>query len=141
MNDSFENSYAEFCRKGREALSCGDLVQAEQEFLNAWNIIPEPKHLHENGQTLSAGLVKFFRDSKQFDKAKKWLVDMELAYGQGNVYVELLKGSVLFESGALQEAFIVLEPLYKNYGKRPFTGSDKKYYDFVVRERKQSTST
>lgn len=136
MNDSFEDSYAEFCRKGREALASQNLERAELEFLNAWNLIPEPKHRHENSQTLSAGLVKFFRDSGQFAKAKKWLVEMEMAYGQGNHYVELLKGSVFFEAGELDEAFNVLDPLYQKFGKRPFTGSDRKYYDFIADRRK-----
>ena len=118
-------------KNGREALKRGAIDEAELHFLNTWNLIPEPKLEHDYAQSLSGGLVSFYKDTRQFEKAKKWLEIMKQAYGpEPNDHVEFVSGTVHFEANELDDAFQSFDKLYKKYKQRPFQGYDKKYLDF-----------
>ncbi len=124
---------------GRQAWQRGAVEEAESHFIAAWNVLPEPKMDQDFAQSLSSGLVIFYRDTRQFEKAHKWLEVMRVTYGLGpNEYVEFLKGTVCFDSEALDEAFTIFDTLYKKFKARPFQGYDKKYLDFY---KKRKTST
>ncbi|HEY3705554.1 MAG TPA: hypothetical protein VGL22_10865 [Terracidiphilus sp.] len=117
-------------KKGRAAWKNGDLPTAEQHFLAAWNALPEPSLEQEYAQILSRGITTFYRDTKQFEKAKKWIETTRQAYGPGDPSVEFLAGTVAFESGDLDEAYRLFHPLYLKYADRPFEGHTK-YLDFT----------
>ena len=100
-------------------------------FLAAWRQLPEPKIEHDYAQSLSGGLVTFYRDTKQFEKAKEWLTVMRGAYGPGpDIYVEFLAATVYYDAGMLDDAFAIFDSAYKKFKQRPFQGEDRKYLQF-----------
>lgn len=121
-------------KSGREAWASGNPDAAERHFLNAWAALPEPKLDFDYAQLLSSGLATFYRDTRQFDKARRWIEVMRQAYGpEPNVYPEFLAGTIAFESGDLDEAFRLFRPWYEQFGSRPFEGQEPKYLDLVRR--------
>lgn len=123
----------EYGLQGREAIKQGHTDQAEKCFLAAWDVIPEPKLEHDYAQTLSRGLVSYYKQVQQYDKALAWVDVMRKAYGPDeNVSVEFTAATVYFDAGALDDAFSIFDKQFKEYGKRPFQGEDKKYLDFYL---------
>jgi tetratricopeptide (TPR) repeat protein len=123
---------------GREAWQQGDIQKAEDKFLDAWRLLPEPKTEYDYAQSLSRGLVTFYRETKQFEKARDWLVVMRDAYGPPNDSVEFLAATVYYDAGILDDAFAIFDTLYKKFKQRPFQGEDRKYLQFYkarARER------
>jgi tetratricopeptide (TPR) repeat protein len=120
-------------KAGREAWQRGDIQKAEDMFLAAWRQLPEPKIEYDYAQSLSGGLVTFYRDTKQFEKAKEWLTVMRGAYGPGpDIYVEFLAATVYYDAGMLDDAFAIFDSAYKKFKQRPFQGEDKKYLQFYM---------
>jgi hypothetical protein len=117
--------------RGREAWLAGDLAAAERQFLAAWDLVPEPKTEYDYGQILSRGLVIFFRDTRQFDKAKEWLSVMREAYGpEPNASVEFLAATVDYAAGDLDAAYTRFDALHQQFGRRPFQGEKPDYLKF-----------
>lgn len=127
-------------RKGREAEKSGDVGLAERWYLEAWSSLPEPKLGWAEGQIMTGSLVDFFRDAKQFAKAREWSRTMAISYGDPmNPYVRLLLGTVAFEEGSLDEAFEIFDGLHREDGTRPFAAVDPRYLEFV-RSRRGGTA-
>ncbi len=117
--------------RGREAWLAGDLAAAEREFMTAWDLVPEPKTNYDYGQIMSRAIVMFYRDTKQFEKANRWLDVMREAYGpEPNASVEFIAATVDLESGHLDEAFERFDALHKQFGQRPFQGQKPDYLKF-----------
>ena len=113
----------------------GDIQKAEDRFLDAWRLLPEPKIEYDYAQSLSRGLVIFYRDTKQFEKAEEWLGVVRDAYGPGpDVDVEFLAATVYYDAGMLDDAFAIFDTAYKKFRQRLFQGEDRKYLQFY-RER------
>ncbi len=90
-------------------------------------------------QSLSFGLTIFYRDTRQFEKAKQWLEVVRQAYGPGpDDFVDFLAGTVAFDAGDESEAFRLFQRLYLEFGSRPFEGSDRRYLDFYRKRAKSS---
>ena len=123
-------------KAGREAWQRADIQKAEDRFLDAWRLVPEPKTEYDYyAQSLSRGLVTFYRNTKQFEKAKEWLTVMRHAYGPGpNIDVEFLAATVYYDAGMLDDALAIFDAAYKKFRQRPFQGDDRKYLRFY-RER------
>jgi hypothetical protein len=118
-------------RLGREAWQRGALADAEREFLTAWDCLPEPRLDHDYAQSMSRGLVVFYRDTAQVGKAKWWLEVMRGTYGaEPNDSVEFLAGTVHHEAGEFEQAFALFDGVFRRFGQRPFEGKDKKYLAF-----------
>lgn len=118
-------------KAGREAWQRGDIQKAEDKFLAVWRLLPEPKIEYDYAQSLSCGLVTFYRDTKQFEKAKEWLTVMRDAYGPGpDDSVEFLAATVYYDAGMLDDAFAIFDTAYKKFKQRPFQGEDRKYLQF-----------
>lgn len=120
--------------QGRAAWAAGDLPQAEAEFLAAWALIPEPKPAHDYAQSMASGLVAFFMQTRQFDKAALWLDRMREAYGPGPDASEadFIGAALAYETGDLDTAFQGFQALYKRFKRRPFQDEDPKYLKFYL---------
>jgi hypothetical protein len=134
VNSSFDSRYGEFCQKAVEAKRAGNLEEAEQQYCMAWDAIPEPKYSHKEAQIHSASMIEFFLQTNQPAKTAVWLERMETAYGAGDVYLETLRASVLFDLGEEAKAFEIFHAIYKKCGKRLFCASDPKYAEFYKAE-------
>src|SRR5688500_15118782 len=123
-------SIQEYGTAGREAWQRGAIAEAETAFLQAWKVLPEPKSQYDYAQTLSRGMVTFYRDTKQFDKAYRWIEVARAAYGpEVDDFVEFLAGTVYFEAGDLDRAFATFDDQYKKYRQTPFKAKDKRYLE------------
>src|SRR5687768_7430762 len=120
------------CEAGRDLKDRGMIKEAEDRFLTAWAQIPSPYKDYDYAQSLSSGLVTFYRDTQQYGKAESWLERVAELYGEDDPYYQFLEGSVFFEAGKLEEAFSVFGELYKKYKSRPFVGDRKKYLEFYL---------
>lgn len=129
-----ESRISEKAAMGREAWKRGSIAEAEEHFLEVWELLPEPKtECDYYAQSLSRGLVTFYQETKQFEKAKHWLSVMREAYGpEPNDSVEFLAATVYFDEGNLDGAFRMFDSQFKKYRRRPFQGKDKKYLDFYL---------
>ena len=117
--------------KGREAMKSGDRAAAEAAFLAAWACLPEPRTEYDHAQSLSRGLVAFYRDGGNVDRARHWYGVMRQAFGpQADPSSDFIGATVDFAAGDLDQAFRAFDALYKRFKARPFEGHDKKYLDF-----------
>lgn len=131
LSKDVDARFVEVASAGRAAWLRGDLLKAEEAFMAAWDLIPEPKLEHDRAQSAARGFVTFFRDTGQFDKAREWLATTSKAYNDpDNPSVAFLAGTVAFEAGDREEAFRFFDRLYREFGERPFEGTDKKYLAF-----------
>jgi tetratricopeptide (TPR) repeat protein len=137
LNKEAESKIQNLGKIGRAAWLQGNIEQAEEIFLQCWDTIPEPKLDYNYSQILSGGLVKFFRDSHQIEKAKNWITIMRKAYEPGiNLDVEFLAATVYYEENELSKAYEIFQNQYETYGSRPFEGENKKYLDFTISRTK-----
>jgi len=125
-----EASMLSLAADGRAAWKRGDVTAAETAYLAAWEMIPEPRLEYDYASSLSRGLVDFFRDTRQFDKARQWLVTAKKVYGDQNPEMWWQGGVLAFEAGDLDEAFSFFKKLHDAYGERPFREYDRKYLTF-----------
>jgi hypothetical protein len=125
-------------RQAGEAKRGGDPERREKLSLRAWEMLPEPKlgwDYYSN--IMPRDNLLFYRDTKQFDKAQKWLEITRTSYGPGrNESVEFLAATLWYESGDTQKAFEEFDRQFKSFKTRPFQGEDKKYMDFYMSRKK-----
>ncbi len=123
--------------EARQAWLKGNLGDAERLIMEAWKVLPLPPTDYDYAQILSRGIVTFFRDTKQFDKAIEWLDIIREAYSGGsNDSVNFLAGTVYFEAGDFDKAFSVFDALFKKFKQRPFQGEKPEYLAFYQKELK-----
>ncbi|AZE66424.1 hypothetical protein SAMN05216475_2969 [Pseudomonas synxantha] len=123
-------------KEGREYWKKNQLSEAESCFLRAWGIMQSPKSTLDYSQSIARGLVAFFKETKQYEKAIHWLAVMHDLYApQPSDYVEFIEATVYFDSGKTSIAYEIFDKQYKKYGKRPFTDEDKKYLNFYLTQK------
>ncbi len=143
LPDDLEKQLIEFGGRGRESVASGDLAGAEREFLNGWNVLPEPKARWDRTPSLTHAMVLFYRNSGQFSKADQWLARARALYDDssaGVTTVDFLEASVRFEEGRLDEAYALFDKLYQGYKERPFQGDKAEYLKFY-KERAAATKS
>ena len=120
---------------GRQAWARGDIAGAEAAFLAAWSHVLQPPVLHPYAQSLASGLVAFYLDTHQLDKAEQWIDRMVEVYGAQpeRCEADFLRARVAFERGDFPSALHAFQALLSRYGRRPFDGEDPKYLRFVQR--------
>jgi len=129
---ALESEFTRYSKEARQARLGGDVEGAERAILAAWAVIPDPKLDYIHGQIMSGVIVEFYRDSAQFEKAQEWLQVATTSYGsEREAVIMLLRGTVAFEAGDLEQAAKVLGSLYSEYGSRPFVEMDPKYLKFI----------
>src|SRR3954471_634151 len=108
----------------------GKIIEAESEMQKCWHVLPSPATDYVYAQNLSRGIVTFYRDTAQFDKALRWLEVMRIAYGSDeDPGVEFMAATVHLKSGDHDDAFRIFDSLYAEFGAQPFEGKDPAYLD------------
>lgn len=130
----------EHSKAGREHWKNGCLQAAEACFLAAWDVIPQPQYSHDHAQSLSRGMVEFFKSTGQYEKAKHWLGIMRRAYettpcAASADYVDFIAATVYLDAGDTGSAYEIFNRQYNAHGKRPFMGEDRKYLAFYLKHR------
>lgn len=128
-----EKKLYEYGALSREAEDAGDFAKAEKYVLACWNCIPDPKLDYDHAQSLTADIVKFYRDTGQPEKAKEWLPLAREAYGpEPDTYVEFIAATVHYRAGELDQAFVLFDGLFNDYKTRPFQGEKPEYLAFYM---------
>lgn len=126
-------------KEGREYWKKNQLNEAESCFLRAWETITNPKSALDYSQSLARGLASFFKETKQYEKAKIWVdVMRDLYTPQPNDYVEFIAATIHFDAGETSAAYKIFDQQFKKYGKRPFIDEDKKYLSFYLAQKKST---
>ena len=139
LDAELEERFRAIAKRGRTAWLDGDIAEAEHRFLEGWDMIPEPKSAYDHGQMTSYGMAVFYRDTAQFEKARKWAMVARDIYGEGEAsseYMDELVATIEFESGNLDAAYALFEPQYRKYGRRVFEGHGKGFIDFIKGRKK-----
>lgn len=137
LTDQQLSALKEYSKEGRSAWKYRDIEKAESKFLLAWSIIPEPKIDYDYAQSLSRGLVIFYRETRNYEKAKLWISIMADLHGStSDPSVQFLTATVHFDAGEFDQAYELFQQLHANFGKRPFDGEDRKYLEFFKNRAK-----
>ena len=127
-----------FLRQAGEAQRGNDPERSEKLRLQAWAMLPEPKlgwNFYSN--IMPRDNLVFYRDTKNFDKAKTWLDITRESYGPGrDEAIELLAATLWYEMGDFDKAFEEFDRQYKAFRWRPFEGKDRKYLNFYLSRKK-----
>lgn len=140
VSDETQRTLYEYGRLGREALKSGDTSEAERYFLEMWAALPEPKVEYDFAQSISVGMVKFYRDHNDVGKALNWLEVAREAYGPdvaSDSYLGFLAGTVYFCGGDFDKAYKEFDWLFEKYKARPFQGEDDKYLHFYMNKKRE----
>jgi len=126
-----ETALLAYAEEGRRSWRAGDLAAAEASFLAAWRCIPEPQIDHDYAQSMARGLVEFFRETHQIERAREWLGVLRASYKDpNNPSVTFLDATVEFAAGNENIAFRSFEELHRAYGVRCFRGENPAYLKF-----------
>jgi tetratricopeptide (TPR) repeat protein len=126
-------------RQSGEAQRAKDNERSEKLALQAWALLPEPKLGWEfYSNVLPRDNLLFYRDTKNFDKALRWLEVTREAYGPDrDDTIEFYAATLWFEMGEFDKAFEEFDRQYKAFRTRPFQGEDKKYLEFYLSQKKK----
>jgi len=128
-----EKQLYEYGALGRKAEDAGDFDQAEKYVLACWNCIPDPKLNYDHAQSMTADLVKFYRDMGHPRKAMEWLPLARQAYGpEPDPYIEFIAATLYYHAGERDQAFELFDGLFKAYKTRPFQGEKPVYLAFYL---------
>jgi len=126
-------------RQAGEAARGNEPERSESLRLQAWEMLPEPKlgwDYYSN--IMPRNNLVFYRNTRQFDKAKHWLEVTRESYGPGrDESIEFYAATLWYEMGDFDQAFEEFDRQYKAFKKRPFEGHDKKYLDFYMSRKKK----
>lgn len=106
--------------------------EAEERYLAAWNILPNPKHNWDSSQSILKSLVRFYFEIKNYFESEKWAREIfkcDILPGDAVPYIIL--GKVFFESGQIDLAREFLIKAFEIAGRRGFVGEDPKYLKFA----------
>jgi tetratricopeptide (TPR) repeat protein len=128
--------YAEM-REGYARLKDGKPDEAEQHFLRAWALIPEPKLGWDISQITVIRIAKVYRSLKKFLEALRWARDVfKCKPLPGDAEPYILLGSIHFEAGELDAAREHFQKAFDLAGKRGFEGEDPAYLKFLKEKKK-----
>ncbi|NYT59222.1 hypothetical protein H0A65_09840 [Alcaligenaceae bacterium] len=133
-----EKKLYEYGALSRTAEEAGDFAEAERYVLACWNCIPDPKLDYDHAQSMTADLVKFYRDIGQPLKAKEWLPLARQAYGpEPEPHIDFIAATVHYQAGEFEPAFDLFQRLFKAYKTRPFLGEKPEYLAFYMDRAKE----
>jgi hypothetical protein len=116
----------------------GDLTAAEAGYLDAWQLLPEPRHIWESSEITALDLVALYFKRAQYDLAQQWLETADLSGdGTANPTVVLWLGKLRFQLGDKDAAYHAFDALYRAWGERPFDWHSGEYLKFYLDERSQ----
>ncbi|WP_232468056.1 tetratricopeptide repeat protein [Bordetella genomosp. 13] len=128
-----EEQYIGLATKGRKAREAGDFDAAERFYLEAWNVIPEPKLEYDYAGSMTAAMTNFYRENGRIEQAKSWLALAREAYGPDpDPYTEFIAAKVHYAAGEFQAAFELFDQLFQQFRRRPFQGEDPIYLEFYL---------
>lgn len=142
LQTDIESSIFHHATLGRTAKKNGDLIEAEKQFLMAWELLPQPRTNWAMSQSLVRGLIDFYIEIGQSKRALDWLPVLANAYDSINdLSVVTLSAIVYYETDQFDKAYDGFHFMFQQFKTRPFQGLDRKYFDFYLMEKKKRLTT
>jgi len=119
-------------------LNLGNIVSADAWLMRSWEALPVPRHEWDLSQLVIQQAISFYLKTHHPEEARKWLDPLALSFGSADDgTVAMIAGTMHYEVSDFDSAFERFNFMYREFGKRPFQGRDKKYLDFYLEEKKK----
>lgn len=132
LDEATHREITRLCEVGNVLMEQEDLESALAEYIKAWNLIPDPQNDWEASTWVIAAMADcyfFLGDDQEAKRALEYA--MTCPEGEGNAFLHLRLGQVLFELGELDGAADELMKAYTGEGKDIFEPEDPKYLEFL----------
>jgi len=135
MNEQFLKNFKEIERlsvQGNEYVDQQEPLKGLQCFVEALELLPDPKEQWEAGTWLYTALGDTFFQLGRYDEAIENLSFALLCpEGSENPFILLRLGQSLYEMEDFEQAREFLLTSYRLEGYDIFAGEDQKYFDFI----------
>lgn len=132
IDSNIEQQIKEICDEGDVLIEMKEYTDAFNNFIQALNLVPEPKDQYPTTVNIMAGLGDVCFQTESYEQAKQVLSDaMHCVGGIGNPFLHLRLGQCQFELGNEESAVDELTRAYKSAGKELFDNEDPKYFSFL----------
>jgi len=131
----------QLCADGDALIEKDDFVAAERVYLDAWDLLPEPRRDWDAATWILAALgdSQFLRND--YNAARKTLSEaMHCPNALGNPFLHLRLGQCQFECGDLVRAEDELARAFLLEGAEIFENDDPKYLTFIKSKLKSPPS-
>jgi tetratricopeptide (TPR) repeat protein len=119
---------------GNELAKAGDHPSAHTKFVEALDLVPEPKMDWEATTWIVAAIGDGWFLRRNFEKARDAFMDaVRCPGGLGNVFIHLRLGEIQYELGDMKRAADELTRAYMAGGREVFDGEDPKYFALLER--------
>lgn len=129
LSDAIHERITQLSREGDDLADNGRYREAVEKYLQAFELLPEPKTDWEACTWLLAAIGDANFNSKNYEQASAALNDaMHCPGAIGNPFIHLRLGQSQFELGNLDRANDELARAYMGAGKEIFANEDPKYF-------------
>ena len=132
MNEAIYQKITHLCEQGDQAADDEQFETAKKKYLEAFDLIPEPKEDWEASTWVTVALGDVYYFTEQYEDALNYYFHaMRCPDGLGNPYVLLRLGECFFELGNLEQAQSHLLQAYMMEGDEIFEDEDPKYFNHI----------
>ena len=132
LSDAIHKKVAQLSKEGDEQAEGGHYREAVEKYIEALDLLPEPKTDWEACTWLLAAIGDANFKSKNYEHARAALSDaMHCPGAIGNPFIHLRLGQSQFELGNMQRANDELARAYMGAGKEIFDQEDPKYFSHL----------
>ena len=122
----------ELCAEGDVFVEMGEYNDAYKNYIEALELVPEPKENYSATTWILAALGDLYFQSKDYNQARQVFSDaMHCPEAIENPFLHLRLGQVALELGDSARAADELCRAYMGAGKEIFEQDDSKYFEFL----------
>ncbi|MCH1918832.1 tetratricopeptide repeat protein [Shewanella sp. A3A] len=130
--EKIELEIKDICDEGDVFIEMGEFENAYENFMEALELVPDPKESYFITASIMAGLGDVYFKSGNFQQAKQVLSDaMHCAGAIGSPYLHFRLGQCQLELGNEERAADELCRAYMGAGKEIFETDHPKYFEFL----------
>lgn len=135
LQDDLYERIVDLCNQGDNLVDHFEFEKAIKMYLEALNLIPEPKYNWEASTWVYTALGDTYYMNKDFESAKDFLFDaINCPDGSANPFIMLRLGESLYELGDVNKSKEYLLRAYLLEGYSIFDSEDEKYFDVIKSE-------
>ncbi|NQX26997.1 tetratricopeptide repeat protein [Microbacteriaceae bacterium VKM Ac-2854] len=132
LTDEVHEAIKEFCAEGDAHADAGEYTAAEQTYLKAWDLLPDPKEQWNAATWILVAIGDSLFLSGSFTRGVEVLTHaMHCPGAIGDPFIHLRLGQCQFEVGNLTRAADELARGFLQEGDELFEEDDPKYLAFV----------
>jgi len=129
LDNKIYESISLICRRGDDLLGNGDAEAALRQYVEAWSLLPEPKHQWEAATWILSAIGDAHFTQQRFEDALQAFTNALLCpNGLGNPFIHLRLGQSFYELGDTQRAQDELARAYMGGGAELFSKEPPKYF-------------